>query len=108
MKIFSDLSKVIVNAEQGEIPLFALCVDTQKTGNENKDSFCAGADFSSMQGVDDPDKILEFLIPILTNLIYTAYGQSPSAEYKKPITDYHATGFDPKCVNGVKGCEIKY
>lgn len=34
---------------------------------------------------------MNFIIPMLSELLYAVYGEDSS---KKPITDWHATGFD--------------
>ena len=95
MKIFSNM----ITMNDGT-PVFALYLDTEKTGVQSNDCLYSASDFTSLKGVDDPEKILEFLMPMLSELVYTAYGEAISD--KKPITDWHQTGFDRNFPNGVK------
>lgn len=106
MKIFSEMLQSEDPYERS-IPVFAIYIDTYRTGNKEQDCFHSAADFSSMIGCNDPTKILEFLIPLLSELIYTAYGESAKDKNKTPLTEYSTTGFDPKCINGVKGFKLK-
>lgn len=98
MKIFSEMMER--ENQRGELePTFVLYLDTQKTGDPSKDSLYAANDFTKVQGSNDPEVILALLIPMISELIYAAYGEP--AIYTKPLTDWHATGFDPKYPNGV-------
>ncbi len=94
MKIFSNT----IVAQDGT-PVFALYLDTERTGDQQRDCLYAANDFTSMKGEDDAEKILNFLIPLLSELVYTAYGHRVDTQ---PMTDYHATGFDKNYPNGVK------
>jgi hypothetical protein len=97
MKIFSDIQ---VSPENK--PVFILYLDTQVTGDQNKDCLYAAHDFTPYVGNNDPEKLLELITPMLSELLYAAYGESPENARKEPITDWHATGFDRNYPNGVK------
>lgn len=98
MKIFSEMMER--ENHRGELePTFVLYLDTQRTGDPSKDSLYCANDFTNVQGTNDPEVILALLIPMISELVYTAYGDS--IVDKKPMTDWHATGFDPKYPNGV-------
>ena len=95
MKIFSEIKILPDNT-----PVFVLYLDTEKTGDPNKDCLHSAHDFSDYMDCNDPAKLLEIITPMLSELIYTAYGYpSPNTE---PLTDWHATGFDRNYPNGVK------
>jgi len=96
MKIFSDIQ---ISPE--EKPVFVLYLDTQVTGDQHKDCLYAAHDFTKYLGVNDPEKLLELIVPMLSELLYAAYGESVENAHKQPMTDWHATGFDPKYPNGV-------
>jgi len=100
MKIFSE-----IQISPHNTPIFVLYLDKQETGDPNIDCFCAGTEYTTYVDCNNPDKLMELITPLLSELIYNAYGESRFP--KEPITDWHQTGFDPKCVNGVKGFEIK-
>jgi hypothetical protein len=96
MKVFSDT----ILAPNGT-PVFALYVDSEITGDQNKDVVYAAVDLNLL-GHNDPDQILSHLVPMLTELVYTLYGEKPERWGKKePLTQYSNTGFDPKYPNGV-------
>lgn len=96
MKIFSD--KMI--APNGTV-VFALYVDSEKTGVPEKDSVYSAIDIALL-GNHDPDQILSHIIPMLTEMVYTLYGETPEPYGKKePLTKYSNTGFDPNYPNGV-------
>ena len=94
MKIFSE--KMI--APNG-IEVFALYVDSELTGDKEKDTVYSALDVALLG--NHPDQILSHVIPMLTEMMYMLYGESPENARKKPITNWHATGFDPKYPNGV-------
>ena len=102
MKIFSEL---VTRPDMygKETPTFALFLDTELTGDKNKDCLYAAADYTPIKDSQDADKILTFLIELLSSAVYTAYGEKPEYYGKKePLTQYHRTGFDPNYPNGVK------
>lgn len=94
MKIYTELyDKAIV-----------LFLDTQVTGNRERDTVNIALEF---HGERDPDKLLDLLLPALTQLVYHAYGEPLHLQYLKPIESIKETRFDATCVNGVKGCKLK-
>src|SRR5271165_571434 len=96
MKIFSD--KIL--APNG-IEVFALYVDSELTGDREKDTVHCAVDVA-LSGNNDPDKILSHVIPMLTASVYNLYGKKPELYGKKePLTHYSTTGFDPNYPNGV-------
>ena len=106
MKIFSE----ILASQDGHgktVPVFLLYLDTQKTNNQEKDCVSTGIDFTSMQDCNDPEMILGFLIPLISELVYNAYGEPSYRKDMQPLQSAKQTGFDPSCVNGVKGCKLK-
>lgn len=72
MKIFSDIQ---VSPENK--PVFVLYLDTQKTGDQIKDCLYAAHDFTLYVGSNDPEKLLELITPMLSELLYAAYGEKP-------------------------------
>lgn len=88
MKIFSE---IVMSPEN--VPVFALYVDTQRTGDPNKDCLYAAHDFREIHE-KDADEMLEVLIPLLSELIYTAYSKAPEVGKMTPLTDWNRTGFD--------------
>lgn len=89
MKIFSD---ILVSPEN--ILTFVLYLDTQKTGNSQKDvTHCAG-DMTSILDMNDPGLIMELITPLLSELIYNAYGIPPLVGNIQPLTDINTTGFN--------------
>ncbi len=107
MKIHSEMLQM--EGLNGELrPNLVLYLDTQRTNDVQKDCFHAACDFSHLLGSNDADAILGFLIPMLSELVYNAYGEKPQFYgEKKPLTEYSRTGFDPTCLNGVKGAKLK-
>ena len=81
-------------------PVFVLYLDTQKTGAPDKDTLYCAADATKLMTLKDPEEILGFIIPMLSELIYTVYGDP--IKKTEPLTDWHTTGFDRNAVNGVK------
>jgi|GEM_PF-4398702 hypothetical protein len=94
MKIFSQ----IIEAPNG-IPVFALYLDTEFSGNPEKDTSYAAIDCRLIEG-NDPERIISQIVPMISELIYHSYGES--MQKTTPLTDWHATGFDRNSVNGVK------
>lgn len=107
MKLHSEM--IQMEDLNGELrPNFVLYLDTQRTNDVQKDTLYSACDFSHLVGSNDADAILAFLIPMLSELVYTAYGEKPQFYgEKKPLTEYSRTGFDPNCLNGVKGHKLK-
>lgn len=97
MKIFSSIQ---ISPENK--PVFVLYLDTEKTGIQEQDCLYSAHDFTPYLGKEDPEKLLELITPMLSELLYTAYGETPENARKQPITDWHATGFDRNYPNGVK------
>jgi hypothetical protein len=97
MKLFSQMQL----SPQGN-PVFVLYLDTQKTGKPAEDTLYAVADATNFENENDPEKILGLIIPLLSELVYAVYGESPEPYGKKePLTSYSTTGFDPNYPNGV-------
>jgi hypothetical protein len=101
MKISSEI--IEQQDEYGlSIPVFVLYLDSEETGNKDKDCRYSANDFSSMIGNNNPEEILSFITPMLSELLYGYYGKTAEDNHKTPLTDWHATGFDRNSVNGVK------
>ena len=82
--------------------LFVLYLDTEKTGNTGEDTLYCASDAKDFVNEDDPEEILAFIIPLLSVLVHTVYGEKPEIWGKKePLTQYSTTGFDPNYPNGV-------
>ena len=95
MKIYSD--KIL--APNGTV-CFALYLDCERTGKRDNDTVYSAIDIALLG--NDPNQILSHLIPMLSELVYTLYGEAPEPYGKKePITKHSQTGFDPKYPNGV-------
>ena len=88
MKIFSD-----IQVSPDNTPFFVLYLDTQKTGDQNKDTAHCAMDMSNID-MTDPDQIISLITPLLTNLVYTVYGKPPAFGKLEPLTDINTTGFD--------------
>ena len=107
MKIHSEMMQIEDLGGQLK-PHFVLYLDKQETNDPQKDCLYSSCDFSHLLGSNDADAILAFLIPMMSELVYTAYGEKPQFYgEKKPLTEYSRTGFDPTCLNGVKGAKLK-
>lgn len=97
MKIFSEILEC--NDPNNNIgSLFVLYLDTENTGDRNKDIKHCAHPISEVH-YNDPDLLIGMLIPMLSELIEASYGNSQSRE---PLTNWHATGFDRNYPNGVK------
>jgi hypothetical protein len=85
-------------------PVFVLFIDTEKTGNPDQDCFYAAHDYSSFVGNENEnsDKLIDMIMSMLSDLIHSAYGVSSEIANKKPLTDWHNTGFDRNYPNGIK------
>jgi hypothetical protein len=81
------------------VPVFILYLDTQLTGDPTKDLKHCAMDFTPYVGCDDPEKMSSLILTMMSELIYKSYGEPMNT---KPLTDWHATGFDRNFPNGVK------
>lgn len=97
MRIFTNNVKENEVAD-GSPPMFVMYLDTQKTGDESKDITHISIDMTGLEELKDPDQIISLLSPLLSELVYNAYGEKVN---KTPLTDWHATGFDRNYPNGV-------
>lgn len=100
MQFYSTL-QTVNNPDGSKIPIFTIYIDTHKTGIPEQDVVHCAFDYNVIKD-KDPDTILSTLIPIITQLVYTIYGEPPENRDKQPLTDWHATGFDRNAVNGIK------
>ena len=106
MKIYTELYDG--KSYKGEkIQTLCMFLDTQKTGNPEVDTVNCAVEFNADLYFSNADRLLNLLIPTLSQLVYSAYGEPPERKYQKPIESIKDTGFDPTCVNGVKGCKLK-
>jgi hypothetical protein len=96
MKIYSEILESVDKWEK-PVKVFVLYLDTQLTGNPEKDIKNCGMEMKYMDP-HNPDSIISVVVPMITSLIDESFG-NPSD--KEPITEWHATGFDSKYVNGV-------
>ena len=71
MKIFSEIQQ----SPHGDL-LFVLYLDTQKTGKPQEDTLYAAADARNFIHENDSGKILDFIIPLLSELVHSVYGKS--------------------------------
>jgi hypothetical protein len=86
---------------------FALFLDTGSTGDPQKDTVNTAVELNPENDLTDPEQILNILLPSITQLVYAAYGEPAYRKYQSPLQSARDTGFDPSCVNGVKGCKLK-
>lgn len=96
MKIFTDKLEYRDEKEKPHSS-FVMFLDKQETGTD-ADIFHCAMNAEALEGVTDPMKILEVLSPMLDTLVHEAFRDKD----QKPITNWHATGFDPNFSNGVK------
>ena len=106
MKIYTETHDIkTYYGEQCKALVFFL--DTGLTGDPEKDIVNTAIELKEDLGINNPDDVLNFLIPVITQLVYNAYGDPVEHQYKKPIKSIKETNFDTSCVNGVKGCKLK-
>jgi hypothetical protein len=84
------------------LAIFVIYLNTQET-NTDKDYSYSAIPFDLIFD-KEPEEILSHVIPMISELVYQAYGRE--VENKQPITNIHATGFDPSCVNGMPGAKM--
>ena len=75
MKIAGVRQKISVD-NRHDVDVFILSLNTNKTGDIDKDYMHIASDFSSIKNSNNPKEILDFLIPMLTELVHKSYGET--------------------------------
>ncbi len=94
MEIYTTLD----DSDAGKI--YALHLNTHETGVKEKDNTHIAIEYSLING-KDTDTILSYLIPMLTELILDAYGESPYPDLKPIVNPPKLTDLEKTAIKGI-------